>query len=80
MMEARRAGCEVVEFAARSVKKMVTGHGGADKEQVALMMQNLFKTEKPVRSDASDALALAYCQWISRQSQIRMKQMEGMDL
>lgn len=80
MMEARRAGCEVVEFAARSVKKMVTGHGGADKEQVALMMQSLFKSEKPVRFDASDALALAYCQWISRQSQIRLKQLEGMDL
>jgi len=77
LMEARRAGCEVVEFAARSVKKMVTGHGGADKEQVALIMQGLFKAEKPMRSDASDALALAYCQWMMRQSQMRLQQMEG---
>lgn len=77
MLEARRAGCEVFEFAARSVKKTVTGHGGADKDQVTLMMQNIFKAEKPVRSDASDALALAYCQWIARQNLARIKQFEG---
>lgn len=57
--EALKAGCEVHEYATRVVKKGITGNGGAEKEHVRLVVQNLLKLP-PVKSlDASDALAMA---------------------
>ena len=57
--EALRAGVEVHEYATRVVKKGITGNGGAEKEHVRLVVQNLLKLP-PVKSlDASDALAMA---------------------
>lgn len=49
------------EYAARSVKKAVTGHGGATKEHVSLVVQNLLNIDAPKALDASDALSLAIC-------------------
>lgn len=57
--EALRAGVEVHEYSTRVVKKGITGNGGAEKEHVRLVVQNLLKLP-PVKSlDASDALAMA---------------------
>lgn len=59
LYEALKAGCEVYEYATRVVKKGITGNGGAEKEHVRLVVQNLLKLP-PVKSlDASDALAMA---------------------
>lgn len=59
LYEALIAGCEVHEYATRVVKKGITGNGGAEKEHVRLVVQNLLKLP-PVKSlDASDALAMA---------------------
>lgn len=59
LYEALRAGVEVHEYATRVVKKGITGNGGAEKEHVRLVVQNLLKLP-PVKSlDASDALAMA---------------------
>ena len=57
--EALKAQVDVYEYATRSVKKGITGQGGAEKEHVRLVLQNLLKLP-PIKSlDASDALAMA---------------------
>ena len=57
--EALKSNVEVFEYATRVVKKGITGNGGAEKEHVRLVIQNLLKLP-PVKSlDASDALAMA---------------------
>lgn len=56
-----RAGSEVVEYAARAVKKGITGSGAATKEQVQLVLfAALGLQNHRARFDASDALALAF--------------------
>lgn len=62
MAVAAKAGCEVFEYAARQVKKTLTGHGGADKKQVQMWVrEELALPRSPMPLDASDALALAVC-------------------
>jgi crossover junction endodeoxyribonuclease RuvC len=51
-------GAPVYEYAARSVKKSVTGSGAADKEQVKLVVENLVRLRSDF-FDATDALAIA---------------------
>lgn len=59
LYEASLAGSEVMEYATRSVKKGVTGNGGASKEDVQHVLLSLLKLSRIQRIDASDALALA---------------------
>lgn len=59
MYEAGRGGAEVREYATRSVKKGVTGNGGASKEDVQHVLQVMLGLQKIQRIDASDALAMA---------------------
>lgn len=57
--ESLLANCQVFEYATRVVKKGITGNGGAEKEHVRLVVQNMLQIG-PVKSlDASDALAMA---------------------
>ena len=57
-----KAGVPVFEYAPREVKLAVTGHGQAEKAQVARMVAILLdRSCPPVSSDASDALAVAIC-------------------
>lgn len=53
------AGLAVNEHAARLVKKAVTGTGGAEKTQVAAMVNVLLPGVGIAGSDAADALAVA---------------------
>ncbi|MFM7379417.1 MAG: crossover junction endodeoxyribonuclease RuvC [Erythrobacter sp.] len=53
------AGISVNEHAARLVKKAVTGTGGAEKQQVAAMVNVLLPGVAIAGSDAADALAVA---------------------
>jgi crossover junction endodeoxyribonuclease RuvC len=60
-----RAGCTFVEYAARAVKKGVTGNGAASKEQVQVILFAALgldpgRGRARVKFDASDALALAF--------------------
>jgi crossover junction endodeoxyribonuclease RuvC len=54
-----RSGLSVAEYAPARVKRTVTGHGAADKRQVALLVRAMLSLSAPPPSDAADALALA---------------------
>ena len=55
------AGIPVTEYAAKAVKRAVVGTGGADKQQVKVMVRRLLPGAVILRADASDALAVAIC-------------------
>ncbi len=55
------AGLKVSEYGAKTVKKSVVGTGGADKDQVEMMVRRLLPGALVRRADASDALAVAIC-------------------
>ena len=62
MVCAARRGLPIALHTPSEVKAAVTGHGRADKAQVAAMVTRLLRLEAPPRpADASDALALAIC-------------------
>ena len=55
---------EITEYSPREVKKSVVGNGNASKEQVGYMVQKILNlSTKPKTEDASDALAIALCQF-----------------
>ncbi len=56
-----RAGILVFEYGAKTVKMAVVGTGGADKQQVGLMVHRLLPGATQKRADAADALAVAIC-------------------
>jgi len=56
----------VSEYAPRSVKQVVTGSGGAGKDQVQTMVRALLRVEGTLQSDAADGLAIAVCHAHSR--------------
>lgn len=62
LLAARRAGVRLLEFKPNLVKKSVTGHGHAGKEQVQRAVQELFRLpEPPSPPDMADAIAIALC-------------------
>lgn len=60
LLSLARAGLEVVEYPPARVKSTVAGHGRADKSQIVKMMQRLLSLDAAPRTDAADALALAF--------------------
>ncbi|HEY0942251.1 MAG TPA: crossover junction endodeoxyribonuclease RuvC [Steroidobacter sp.] len=56
----------VFEYAPREVKLAVVGTGGAQKEQVQLMVRRLLNLSGRMGADAADALAIALCHAHSR--------------
>ena len=64
------AGIIVAEYAAKTVKLSVVGTGGADKDQVQMMVRRLLPGATMKRADASDALAIAICHAHHRASRI----------
>jgi crossover junction endodeoxyribonuclease RuvC len=63
LLVAQRAGVELFEYSPRSVKSAIVGFGGAEKEQVAVMVRRLLPgcLTLVMSADASDALAIAIC-------------------
>ncbi len=55
------AGIPVAEYGAKTVKLAVVGTGGADKDQVGMMVRRLLPGATLKRADAADALAIAIC-------------------
>lgn len=64
------AGIPVAEYAAKTVKMAVVGTGGAEKEQVAMMVRRLLPGAMIGRADAADALAVAICHAHHRSSRL----------
>jgi crossover junction endodeoxyribonuclease RuvC len=64
------AGVTVTEYGAKSVKKAVVGTGGADKDQVEMMVRRLLPGALIRRADAADALAVAICHAHHRASKL----------
>lgn len=72
-----RYGCTVKEYAARRVKKVVTGQGNAEKDHVRLVVLNLLGIRSQKLNDATDALAMAICHIREQESQdLIARQME----
>jgi len=55
------AGITVAEYGAKTVKLAVVGTGGANKDQVGVMVRRLLPGATLKRADAADALAVAIC-------------------
>ena len=56
----------IYEYAPREVKLAVVGQGGAEKQQVQLMVRTLLRLEGELGADAADAIGLALCHAYSR--------------
>jgi crossover junction endodeoxyribonuclease RuvC len=52
---------DIAEYSPTQVKQVIAGHGRADKEQVAKMLEIILGRQKFTTWDASDGLALAIC-------------------
>ncbi len=63
-------GISVAEYAAKTVKMAVVGTGGADKDQVSMMVKRLLPNATLKRADAADALAVAICHAHHRASRL----------
>lgn len=62
LLLAQQHTCAVREFSPRQVKLAVTGYGGAEKEQVARVVKQLFPgMVMPAKLDISDAIAVTLC-------------------
>jgi crossover junction endodeoxyribonuclease RuvC len=69
--------CSLYEYSPLEIKKAVTGYGRADKNQVRIMVQTLLNIkDKKLETDASDALATAYCHLNSRIFHQKIKESE----
>ena len=64
------AGIPLAEYAAKTVKLAVVGSGGAEKGQVAMMVNRLLPGSTLRRADAADALAVAICHAHHRSSRL----------
>jgi crossover junction endodeoxyribonuclease RuvC len=55
-------GMEIAELSPKRIKQSVTGNGNASKEQVAAMLDTIFRAKITIEHlDATDALAAAVC-------------------
>jgi len=64
LVSAMQQGAKIGEFSPREVKMSVVGNGAAAKEQVKFMVSRMLGVKEKISpDDASDALAVALCQW-----------------
>jgi crossover junction endodeoxyribonuclease RuvC len=66
-------GLSIHEYSALRIKQSVAGYGRAAKEQVAGMIQRLFRIDARIEPNAADALAVAVCHISTHSSNIRWK-------
>src|SRR5438876_8064306 len=66
-LAAARQGIPVVSYNASRIKKTITGHGRASKEQVQYtMLRELRLAQLPEPPDVADALAAALCHYYAQ--------------
>jgi len=56
-----QAGCEIHSYPPAQVKRAISGHGRAEKGQIARLVTVLLRLREPPQEDQADALALAIC-------------------
>jgi crossover junction endodeoxyribonuclease RuvC len=62
MLALAQANLPIIEYKPLEIKQAITGHGGADKQQMQQMVKLLLSlAEIPRPDDAADALAVAIC-------------------
>ncbi len=62
LLAIRQAGLDLVELKPTEVKKSLTGHGHASKEQMQESVRGVFGlAERPEPADVADAIAVALC-------------------
>jgi crossover junction endodeoxyribonuclease RuvC len=62
LLAVRKAGCRLVELKPNEVKKFLTGHGHASKEQMQSAVQmRLGLARAPEPADVADAIAISMC-------------------
>jgi len=61
---------EVFEYAPREVKLAIVGQGGAQKEQVQLMVRTLLRLQGDLGADAADAIGVALCHAYTREMRV----------
>lgn len=76
---AAKYGLQLAEYTPAEVKKMIVGHGAADKEQVSKMVRLVLGEYRFSTHDASDALALAICHAHVASSPIAKQYKENID-
>ncbi len=74
LLAAVHAGLAVAEYGAKTVKRAVTGTGGASKEQVGAMVRVLLPGIGSPGPDAADALAIAICHAHHRATRTRIRE------
>lgn len=68
----------IFEYSPRKIKQAITGSGNASKEQVAAMLDTIFKTKlQPKHLDATDGLAAAVCHFFQKNPTSTGKQFSG---
>ena len=74
MAHATHNRIEIVSYAARTIKKSVTGSGAASKQQVAMMVRHCLTGDVPsdLPQDSWDALAVALCHGFIIGAKMRM--------
>lgn len=72
LLAAAHASIPVTEYAAKAVKRAVTGTGAAAKDQVAHMVRILLPGCGTLPDDATDALAVALCHAHHRETSRRI--------
>ena len=65
MLTLATCNLQIAEYAARYIKQVVVGTGGATKEQVNFMVTKLLAVKHKLQEDAADALAIAICHGIN---------------
>lgn len=66
------------EYSPKKIKMAITGNGNASKEQVAKMLQDIFKIKVlPKNLDSTDGLAAAVCHFYNRNSPVTSKKYTG---
>ncbi len=71
LVAAFKSGTRVEELSVREAKRVVTGSGSADKNQVERSVRNILNHPDPIRPfHAADALALALAGYFRRQGQL----------
>ena len=68
----------ITEYSPKKIKMAITGNGNASKDQVAKMLQSLFKIkELPKSLDATDGLAAAVCHFFNQSRPEKSKTYSG---